>query len=474
MRCNTKKSTGSSKCGNVPVSVLCTEGESTARARSVICSPLARTQSTHEGTNHSWPSQREADRRPSNKALLSEKKRCHQEDSPKLQVASKRVKSLRKFKFDEHKSSPVSGTFILDSDNEEEFATLASQGLAIKRSGDIDPSLNIVAITPEARSELAKIDNRIGDYVCALCKELYEDAFGLAQHRCSRIVHIEYRCPECDKVFNCPANLASHRRWHKPKGGANGKNASNGMSRKGGHFEAHSLLSPVPVLSNFLHCESAKSPEKEVLSINSKLNVLPLNNLSTNNPDDERRTKVTVKGTAIIDCPHNGQLTGMVNEEKATFECDKCDKTFRKMSYLKKHQQSQHGPLRMDSYEESEDQFSAAMLLIKSESELSDQESEDGAWNSAESNDKFQFEEQQGPNDSENKQLFLCQLCEKDYRQGEFTSKHLLREHLEQFHKTTVMLCPACDALFCTETDLSAHIKDSHWNKKLLGKSSKA
>lgn len=25
------------------------------------------------------------------------------------------------------------------------------------------------------------------------------------------------RCPECDKTFNCPANLASHRRWHKPQ-----------------------------------------------------------------------------------------------------------------------------------------------------------------------------------------------------------------------------------------------------------------
>ena len=25
------------------------------------------------------------------------------------------------------------------------------------------------------------------------------------------------RCSECDKSFNCPANLASHKRWHKPK-----------------------------------------------------------------------------------------------------------------------------------------------------------------------------------------------------------------------------------------------------------------
>ncbi|KAJ8942319.1 hypothetical protein NQ318_005311 [Aromia moschata] len=130
----------------------------------------------------------------------------------KLKLSSpgsgKRSKATRKLNFDEDNSSPVSGTIIRELRPDEHL---------VIRKGDIDPAFNVVEITEEARAELAKIENLIGDYVCRLCKELYEDAFGLAQHRCSRIVHVEYRCPECDKVFNCPANLASHRRWHKPQ-----------------------------------------------------------------------------------------------------------------------------------------------------------------------------------------------------------------------------------------------------------------
>ena len=49
--------------------------------------------------------------------------------------------------------------------------------------GDIDPLLNLVEVTEEAKEELAKIDNKIGEYACRLCKEIYSDAFGLAQHR---------------------------------------------------------------------------------------------------------------------------------------------------------------------------------------------------------------------------------------------------------------------------------------------------
>lgn len=131
--------------------------------------------------------------------------KIHQNNTSK----EKKSKATRKLKFDEDTTSPVSGTIIrpLEEINDN----------CMDQSGDIDPQYNIVEVTEEAKAELATIKNVIGAYICKLCRIEFDDAFGLARHRCSCIVLLEYRCPECGKRFNCPANLASHRRWHKPK-----------------------------------------------------------------------------------------------------------------------------------------------------------------------------------------------------------------------------------------------------------------
>lgn len=54
-----------------------------------------------------------------------------------------------------------------------------------------------------------------GEFACSLCRGVFPDPIGLASHCCPGIELLDYRCDQCEKTFNCPANLASHRRWHR-------------------------------------------------------------------------------------------------------------------------------------------------------------------------------------------------------------------------------------------------------------------
>ncbi|ELU01112.1 hypothetical protein CAPTEDRAFT_219688 [Capitella teleta] len=212
--------------------------------------------------------------------------------------SAKKTKAQRKIHFDEDNSSPVSGTIIRDAPNEQNGFKVCS--------GDIDSSLNLVEVTPEARAELEKIDNKIGDYICQLCRDKFEDAFQLAQHKCSRIVHVEYRCPECDKVFNCPANLASHRRWHKPR--PNGSTAQSKNPAAPKRAPSSPLSKPTDVVNGnygmFMH-----------------------------------------EGDARGGSPGGSSSGSSDQGTDAPFECQACHRRFKREAYLRKHEATHHAPM---------------------------------------------------------------------------------------------------------------------------------
>nr|XP_019964687.1 PREDICTED: insulinoma-associated protein 1a-like [Paralichthys olivaceus] len=186
-------------------------------------------------------------------------KRPSSDTERKSKPASKKTKAIRKLHFeDDVTTSPVLGLKIKEAPVDQKPPRPPLTG------GDHHP---------------------LGEFVCQLCREAYADPFALAQHKCSRIIRVEYRCPECDKVFSCPANLASHRRWHKPK-----------------------QQSPA---------EGDKVP-------------------ASGKPAAEEP-----KDSSDRDTPSPGPSES--GSEEGLYDCHHCGKKFKRQAYLRKHLASQHG-----------------------------------------------------------------------------------------------------------------------------------
>ncbi|KAM9340945.1 insulinoma-associated protein 1b [Symphorus nematophorus] len=292
----------------------------------------------------------------------------------KPKPASKKPKAIRKLNFeDEVTTSPVLGLKIKEGPVEMKPRTPSSGG-----------------------------NKPLGEFVCQLCKEAYADPFSLAQHKCSRIVRVEYRCPECDKMFSCPANLASHRRWHKPR-----TTGASAMS------PAQGSIKP----------EMAKIPPLGVKSVSDE-----------------------AKDMSDRDTPSPGLSES--GSEDGSYDCQFCGKRFKRQAYLRKHIMG-HQALQKKVLEEfqSSDRTAAEQPPVSSSSSSS----------ASSSSSSSEEASNQSPLNLSPVDCLLCPVCGES-----FTSRAGQERHLRLMHSSQIYPCKYCPATLYSSPGLTRHINKCH------------
>ncbi|XP_063078469.1 insulinoma-associated protein 1a [Engraulis encrasicolus] len=270
-------------------------------------------------------------------------KRPSSDTTERKRPAPKKPKAIRKLQFeDEVTTSPVLGLKIKEAPVDQKPTPPPSAG-----------------------------DKPLGEFVCQLCREAYGDPLSLAQHKCSRIVRVEYRCPECSKVFSCPANLASHRRWHKLK-------PQNSKIVPGNH-NTNSDLTKMPAGEKGAPTEIAK---------------------------DTARTEL---GASDRDTPSPGLSES--GSEDGLYDCQHCGKKFKRQAYLRKHILSQHSLQVQDASLGSQTEGKAKASLSP------DQQSQNSA-----------------PLNLSSSECHLCPVCGENFPTRVSQERHVRLQHSSQVY----------------------------------------